>query len=199
MLCELMAGHPDFRSLATIEGISVDLRYAGTNNFVGRDLYGQLDCAWLHRQAVAAVEAVVTQLQRQPGAYRLLLLDALRPRRVQETLWQCLVGTPLQQYLADPAKGSIHSFGMAVDVTLVDSAGMELDMGTEFDDLSDLSHPKFEQRHLAQGLLSQSHIRNRQILREAMFSAGFAGISTEWWHFDFGDRAVVRRDYLRIE
>jgi D-alanyl-D-alanine dipeptidase len=105
----------------------------------------------------------------------------------------------LQQYLADPAKGSIHSFGMAVDVTLVDSAGMELDMGTEFDDLSDLSHPKFEQRHLAQGLLSQSHIRNRQILREAMFSAGFAGISTEWWHFDFGDRAVVRRDYLRIE
>ena len=199
MLCELMAGHADFRSLATIEGISVDLRYAGTNNFVGRDLYGQLDCAWLHRQAVAAVEAVVTQLQRQPGAYRLLLLDALRPHRVQETLWQCLVGTPLQQYLADPAKGSIHSFGMAVDVTLVDSAGMELDMGTEFDDLSDLSHPKFEQRHLAQGLLSQSHIRNRQILREAMFSAGFAGISTEWWHFDFGDRAVVRRDYLRIE
>jgi D-alanyl-D-alanine dipeptidase len=199
MLCELMAGHPDFRSLATIEGISVDLRYAGTNNFVGRDLYGQLDCAWLHRQAAAGIEAVVAHLRQQHGSYKLLLLDALRPHRVQETLWQCLVGTPLQQYLADPAKGSIHSFGMAVDVTLVDSAGMELDMGTEFDDLSDLSHPKFEQRHLAQGLLSQSHIRNRQILREAMFSAGFAGISTEWWHFDFGDRAVVRRDYLRIE
>ena len=199
MLCELMAGHADFRSLATIKGISVDLRYAGANNFVGRDLYGQLDCAWLHRQAAAGIEAVVAHLRQQHGSYKLLLLDALRPHRVQETLWQCLVGTPLQQYLADPAKGSIHSFGMAVDVTLVDSAGMELDMGTEFDDLSDLSHPKFEQRHLAQGLLSQSHIRNRQILREAMFSAGFAGISTEWWHFDFGDRAVVRRDYLRIE
>ena len=199
MLCELMAGHPDFRSLATIEGISVDLRYAGTNNFVGRDLYGQLDCAWLHRQAAAAVEAVVTHLQRQPDVCRLLLLDALRPHRAQETLWQCLVGTPLQQYLADPAKGSIHSFGMAVDVTLVDSAGMELDMGTGFDDMSDLSHPKYELKHLAQGLLSQSHVRNRQILREAMFSAGFVGISTEWWHFDFGDRAVVRRDYLRIE
>jgi D-alanyl-D-alanine dipeptidase len=199
MLCELMAGHPDFRSLATIAGISVDLRYAGTNNFVGRDLYGQLDCAWLHREAAAGIEAVVAHLQREHGAYRLLMLDALRPHRVQQTLWQCLVGTALQQYLADPAEGSIHSFGMAVDVTLVDREGIELDMGTGFDDLSDLSHPKYEQRHLDQGLLNQTHIRNRQILREAMLSAGFSGISTEWWHFDFGDRAVVRRDYLRIE
>jgi D-alanyl-D-alanine dipeptidase len=199
MLCELMAGHPDFRSLATIEGISVDLRYASTNNFVGRDLYGQLDCAWLHRDAAAGIEAVVAQLQRQHEDYRLLVLDALRPHRVQQTLWHCLVGTPLQQYLADPARGSIHSFGMAVDVTLVDSAGTELDMGTGFDDLSDLSHPKYEQRHLAQGLLSQTHIRNRQTLRVAMLDAGFSGISTEWWHFDFGDRAVVRRNYLRIE
>jgi D-alanyl-D-alanine dipeptidase len=199
MLCELMAGHPDFRSLASIAGISVDLRYATANNFVGRDLYGQLDCAWLHREAAAGIEAVVAHLRQRDGACRLLMLDALRPHRIQETLWQCLVGTPLQQYLADPAKGSIHSFGMAVDVTLVDSAGIELDMGTGFDDLSDLSHPKYEQRHLAQGLLSQNHIRNRQILREAMLSAGFSGISTEWWHFDFGDRAVVRRDFLRIE
>lgn len=199
MLCELMAGHADFRSLATIAGISVDLRYAGANNFVGRDLYGQLDCAWLHRQAAAGIEAVVAHLRQQHGSYKLLLLDALRPHRVQETLWQCLVGTPLQQYLADPAKGSIHSFGMAVDVTLVDSAGMELDMGTGFDDLSDLSHPKYEQKHLAQGLLSQTQIHNRQMLREAMLGAGFSGISTEWWHFDFGDRDAVRGSYLRIE
>ncbi|MEI6733578.1 MAG: M15 family metallopeptidase [Comamonadaceae bacterium] len=199
MLCELMAGHPDFRSLATIAGISVDLRYASANNFVGRDLYGQLDCRWLHRQAAAGLETVVLRLQRQDPGCSLLLLDALRPHRVQETLWQCLAGTQLQQYLADPAKGSIHSFGMAVDVTLVDQAGVELDMGTGFDDLSDLSHPKFEPRHLAQGLLSQTQIRNRQVLREAMLSAGFSAISTEWWHFDFGDRALVRRDYLRIE
>ena len=199
MLCELMAGHPDFRSLATIAGISVDLRYASTNNFVGRDLYAQLDCRWLHRQAAAGLETVVLRLQRQDPGCSLLLLDALRPHRVQETLWQCLAGTQLQQYLADPAKGSIHSFGMAVDVTLVDQAGVELDMGTGFDDLSDLSHPKFEPRHLAQGLLSQTQIRNRQVLREAMLSAGFSAISTEWWHFDFGDRALVRRDYLRIE
>ncbi|MEI7537620.1 MAG: M15 family metallopeptidase [Comamonadaceae bacterium] len=199
MLCELMAGHPDFRSLATIAGISVDLRYASANNFVGRDLYGQLDCKWLHREAATGLEAVVVHLQRQDPGCRLLLLDALRPHRVQETLWQCLDGTPLQQYLADPAKGSIHSFGMAVDVTLVDQAGVELDMGTGFDNLSDLSHPKYEQMHLTQGLLHQTHVQNRQILREAMFSAGFSGISTEWWHFDFGDRALVRRDYLRVE
>jgi D-alanyl-D-alanine dipeptidase len=72
-------------------------------------------------------------------------------------------------------------------------------MGTGFDDLSDLSHPKFEPKHLAEGLLSAAQISNRQTLRQAMLNSGFSGISSEWWHFDFGDRTVVRRCYLRIE
>lgn len=199
MLCELMAGHPDFRTLGSIAGIRVELRYASGNNFVGRNLYGQLDCHWLHREAAAGLELAVAHLRDRYAGMQLLLFDALRPHRVQVALWQHLVGTPLEQYLADPVRGSIHSFGMAVDVTLVDPTGAELDMGTGFDDLSDLSHPKYEPQHLAQGLLSQAHIGNRKILREVMSSAGFSGIPTEWWHFDFGDRNAVRRSYLRIE
>ncbi len=199
MLCEQIAGHADFRSLATIEGLQVDLRYAGVNNFVGRNLYGELNCAWLHREAAEGLERAVAWLLENGPGYHLLVLDALRPQRVQQTLWQWLAGTGLQQYLADPARGSIHSFGMAVDVTLVAQQGLELDMGTGFDDLTVLSHPQFESRHLSEGLLGEGHVLNRQMLRRAMLHSGFSGIPTEWWHFDFGERERVRKAYLRVE
>lgn len=189
---------PDFRHLNTIADIAVDLRYAGPDNFVGRDLYSPLDCAWLHREAAAAIERVVAYLaQRAPG-HKVLLLDALRPHRVQEELWDALSGTNLQMYLAPPERGSIHSFGMAVDITILDPSGRELDMGTGFDDMTELSHPVLEARHHASGALSAAQIANRQLLRDAMFQAGFVGINSEWWHFDCGDRVLVRRDYTRV-
>ncbi len=195
---EDVAGSPQFRHLSTIAGIAVDLRYAGADNFVGRDLYSPLDCAWLHRDAAAAIERVVDWLaQRAPG-HQVLLLDALRPHRVQEQLWEALAGTDLQMYLAPPERGSIHSFGMAVDITILDPSGQELDMGTGFDDMTELSHPVLEARHLASGALTAAHVANRQLLRDAMFQAGFVGINSEWWHFDCGDRVLVRRDFTKV-
>lgn len=199
MLCEQIAAHADFCALDSIAGICVDLRYASANNFVGRNLYGELNCAWLHREAASGLALAQASLQMHRPGHRLLVLDALRPHRVQQTLWQWLAGSELQLYLADPARGSIHSFGMAVDVTVVDANGIELDMGSGFDDLRLLSHPQHEQKHVDEGLLGKSQWRNRQGLREAMRAGGFVGIPTEWWHFDFGDRAQVRRSYLRIE
>jgi D-alanyl-D-alanine dipeptidase len=197
--CEALGSQADFRRLSDIAGIEVDLRYAGVDNFVGRNLYGDLDCAWLHREAAAGLEAGVAWLRAQHPALRVLVLDALRPHRVQEQLWQHLEGTDLRQYLADPARGSIHSFGMAVDVTLLDAGGAELDMGTGFDDLSVLSHPDMEDLHLAQGRLSSRQLANRLVLRSVMTGHGFRGIHSEWWHFDFGDKEQVRQHYLRIE
>ena len=189
---------PEFRHLSTIAGIAVDLRYATPDNFVGRDLYSPLDCAWLHRDAAAAIERVVAYLaQRAPG-HTVLLLDALRPHRVQEQLWDALEGTELQMYLAPPERGSIHSYGMAVDLTILDAQGRELDMGTGFDDMTVLSHPAREAQHLASGELTAQQVANRQLLRDAMFQAGFVGINTEWWHFDCGDRVAVRRDFARV-
>ena len=196
--CETIVGHPDFRHLDTVQGIAVDLRYATPDNFVGRDLYSPLDCSFLHKDAAAALERAVAWLAARRPDYKFLVLDALRPQRVQEQLWQALQGTDLLGYIADPTRGSIHSFGMALDVTLLDGQGRELDMGTGFDDLSERSHPAKEALLLARGELSAQHIENRRWLRGAMFQAGFVGINSEWWHFDCGDRLKVRRDYARI-
>ena len=196
--CEMVPGHPDFRKLDDIRNIRVDLRYAGADNFVGRDLYSPLDCAWLHRQAADGLEKSIDWLASQRADVGLLVLDAMRPQRVQELLWDALQDTDLQMYLANPARGSIHSFGMAVDITLIDRAGRELDMGTPFDDLTPLSHPARENGYLAGGELTVPQVDNRRLLREAMRQGGFAGINTEWWHFDCGDRQVVRTTFARI-
>lgn len=196
--CETIADHRDFRSLYSIAGIVIDLRYATADNFVGRDLYSPLDCGFLHNDAAAALERAVAWLAGRRPDFTLLVLDALRPQRVQEQLWLALQGTDLLGYIAEPARGSIHSFGMALDVTLLDAQGRELDMGTGFDDLTERSHPALEQTLLARGELSVQQVDNRQWLRNAMLHAGFHGINSEWWHFDCGDRLQVRRDYTRV-
>jgi len=196
---EDIAGHPDFRPLASLRhGIAVDLRYATADNFVGHPVYAGIDCAWLRREAADALEAAAAWLhERRPG-YRLLVLDALRPQRVQQRLWDELQGTPLTMYLAPPERGSIHSFGMAVDLTLLDPQGHEVDMGSGFDEMTLASHPDHEAEHLALGGLTAQHLVERGWLRAAMRETGFHGISTEWWHFDFGDRVAVRRDLPRV-
>jgi D-alanyl-D-alanine dipeptidase len=195
---ESVPGHPDFLALSGIAGIRVDLRYASRDNFVGDDMYSPYDCAWLHRDAAESLHKAAEFLRERRADASLLVLDALRPQRVQERMWAALEPAGLTQYLAHPARGSIHSFGMAVDVTIVDAAGRELDMGTGFDDLSERSHPALEERLLARGELAAAHVGNRLLLREVMGAAGWRGINSEWWHFDGGDRDRIRANYLRV-
>jgi D-alanyl-D-alanine dipeptidase len=195
---ESLPGHADFRPLSGIRGIRIDLRYASPENFVGTDLYSPFDCAWLHREGAQRLEAAVRELERRDSSLQLVVLDALRPQRVQELLWKKLEGTGLEIYLAPPERGSIHSYGMAVDITLATRDGNELDMGTPFDDLTDLSHPVLEHQFLASGELTAAHVANRKLLREVMEAAGWQGISREWWHFDGGDRQRIRDTFVRV-
>ena len=196
---EQVVGHPDFIPLAAVLGVAFDLRYASTNNFAGRVLYQGYDCAWLRREAAAGLARAAAWLAASRPGFRLLVLDALRPHRVQQAIWRDVAGTAAEAYFADPARGSIHSYGMAVDVTLLDSQGRECDMGSGFDEMSPRSHPQLHAEHLALGLLSAAQITERGWLQVAMSRGGFQPIPTEWWHFDFGDREAVRRDLPRVE
>lgn len=196
---EDIASHADFRRLATLQhGIAVDLRYATADNFVGHPVYDGIACDWLRREAADALERAAAWLLTHRPGHRLLVLDALRPQRVQQRLWDELQGTPLTMYLAPPERGSIHSFGMAVDLTVLGPDGREVDMGSGFDEMTLASHPDHEAENLALGVLKPEHLVERGWLRAAMREAGFHGITTEWWHFDFGDRVAVRRDLPRV-
>jgi zinc D-Ala-D-Ala dipeptidase len=195
---EDIAGHRAFRRLDSLRGVPYDLRYAGTNNFANLNLYGAMDCAWLRTEAAEGLEAAAAWLARQRPGWRILVLDALRPQRVQEAIWHDVVGTPMEHYFANPHRGSIHSFGMAVDVTLIDPHGREADMGSGFDEMSEASHPALHAGHLASGVLSLAQVAERDCLHDAMVHGGFHGIPTEWWHFDHGDREYVRRELPRV-
>jgi len=195
---EHIGAHPDFRPLAGLVGVAFDLRYASTNNFAGRVLYTGLDCAWIRREAAAGLEAAAAWLAQARPGFTLLVLDALRPQRVQEAIWADVAGTPAQDYFADPVRGSIHSFGMAVDVTLLDAQGRESDMGSGYDEMSLRSHPMLDAEHLALGVLTAAQVAERGWLHAAMARGGFRAIPTEWWHFDHGDRDAVRRDLPRV-
>lgn len=190
--------HPAFVRLESIAGIRFDLRYAGSNNFDGRVLYRGIDCAWLRAEAARGLQAAAAWLAAARPGVTLLVLDALRPQRVQEAIWADAEGTPLEQYFANPQRGSIHSFGMAVDVTLLDAAGQECDMGSGFDEMNELSHPEFHAEHLALGRLRLEQVLARGWLAAALRAGGFRGITTEWWHFNWGDSAWVRRELPRV-
>jgi zinc D-Ala-D-Ala dipeptidase len=198
MRCEDIASHPHFRRLSSLP-VAVDLRYASTDNFVGRNLYGSLDCAWVHQLAGTGLEMAAALLARERPGHRLLVLDALRPHRVQIQLWEHLEGTDLRQYVADPAIGSIHSFGMALDVTLLDAQGREVDMGTGYDEMTEQSHPVLEAKFLASGELTPAQAGHRELLRRVLYCSGFQGISNEWWHFDMLDRQHVRKHFTRVD
>ena len=191
--------HPAFVRLESIAGIRFDLRYAGSNNFDGRVLYRGIDCAWLRAEAARGLQAAAAWLAAARPGVTLLVLDALRPQRVQEAIWADVAGTASARYFADPARGSIHSFGMAVDVTLIDSHGRELDMGSGFDEMNLKSHPALEAEQLAAGAITRAHIAAREILRGAMAAGGFTGIPTEWWHFNLGDPETIRREFPRVD
>ena len=184
--------------LSAVAGVSHDLRYASANNFSGRVLYAGFDCAWLRREAAQGLEQAAHWLAGARPGWRLLVLDALRPQRVQEAIWADAAGTPAQSYFADPQRGSIHSFGMAVDVTLLDPRGREVDMGSGYDEMTLRSHPAMDSEHLALGVLSAAQVAERGWLHAAMVRGGFHGIATEWWHYDHGDREQVRTTFARI-
>lgn len=178
----------------------VELKYSTTDNFVKKDVYGDLERAYL-QPAIAKKLAKANQLLKQlkPG-YRLLIYDAARPNSVQYLLWDALDDLPIKEgskrlYVADPKIGSIHNFGCAIDLTVADANGKPLDMGTKYDFFGPLAYPRSEAEMLKQGKLTQQQVANRTLLRKVMTLSGFTVNTTEWWHFDGMSRKNAKLNY----
>ena len=164
----------DFVDIKSVDKtIVVDLRYAGPNNVAHRPLYPPGTPA-LVRASVARRLAVAQEYLRQKG-YCLKIWDAYRPQSTQEKLWQT---THNRSFVADPkeGRGSMHIRGAAVDATLVDAAGNDVPMPTDFDSFTPAALLQY------QGGDSIVHT-NLKLLQKAMAHGGFYGLRTEWWHF----------------
>ncbi|MDH4227841.1 MAG: M15 family metallopeptidase [Deltaproteobacteria bacterium] len=185
-----LAQSKDFIEIQPGGQIAIDLRYASTNNFTKTNLYGEFNKAYLHKDAALKLLKASENLGASHPGHKLLILDALRPRSVQRALYAHVKGSAMQPYVADPDKGSVHNYGLAVDLTVIGPDSREIDMGTGFDDFSPLSEPQKEDGFLKNGRLSAAQIANRKILRNAMTKAGFIQQPLEWWHYD----AMLKKD-----
>ncbi|MEY4134847.1 MAG: D-alanyl-D-alanine dipeptidase [Saprospiraceae bacterium] len=161
--------------------IRLDIRYATRNNFVGAQMYECARC--FLRPAVARALVEVHKELRKKGL-GLKLYDCYRPHAVQWALWKKV---PNPQYVADPRKGSMHNRGSAIDLTLVDANGQELDMGTPYDFFG-------QEAYIDYTNLPKKVLENRKTLQSAMIAKGFRTTRTEWWHFSFTKAAYPISD-----
>jgi D-alanyl-D-alanine dipeptidase len=169
---------PDLVELVKLDkSIRLQIRYATSNNFAGRPVYAQAR-AFLQRPAAEALVRAGRALKAH--GYGLMVFDGYRPWRVTKLFWD-LTPADKKQFVADPAKGSRHNRGCAVDLTLYDlRTGREVEMPSGYDEMTERSHVNYsggtpEQRRL------------RDLLRSAMEAEGFNIYEPEWWHFDFKD------------
>lgn len=154
-------------------GIPLDIRYATADNFMKKPLY-PVAKAYLRAPVARALAEVNRELATRGLGIK--VYDAYRPYRVTEAMWE-----PIRNpdYVADPAKGSRHNRGAAVDLTLVDlRTGAELPMPTGYDDFTERAAHAFTD-------LPADALANRAILRDIMVKHGFEPLPSEWWHYDF--------------
>jgi D-alanyl-D-alanine dipeptidase len=177
------------------------LVYRTSDNFTGAPLYNRkLTKAWLHPKAAKMLIRAQELLQRERPELAILILDAARPLEIQEKINAWAKATGNNYYIADPAKGGgLHNYGMAVDITLIDSDGMWLPMGTPFDYFGPESHIDKEETLLKQRRITKSEYDNRRFMRRIMEAAGFRTVSSEWWHFNACSREEAREKYLLID
>lgn len=155
-----------------IPSLVLDLQYADTVNFTRQKLYSSGDRTFLRAPAAEALKRVQEELEE--SGFGLKVWDAYRPYSVTRKMWDLIQD---ERYVANPAKGSNHNRGLAVDLTLLEN-GIEVDMGTGFDNFSDTAHHDFRQ-------LPEQVLEHRKLLKVTMEKYGFKSLDTEWWHYSY--------------
>ncbi len=163
--------------------ILLDLRYATDNNFVKAKMYDCPRCFF--RPAVAKALVKAHKALKKKG-FGLKMYDCYRPRPIQWKLWNKV---PDPRYVADPRKGSMHNRGMAADLTIVDSEGKELDMGTGFDFFGKEAYHNYTD-------LPKQVLDNRKLLLNTMAAVGMKFTTTEWWHYSYKPKAFPIDDWV---
>ena len=171
-----MTGHELIELLKVSPTIALDIRYATSNNILGEALYSSDRCFLQEATAVRLHRIQMSLRKRNLG---LKVFDGYRPHSVQKKFWALL---PDPRFFADPAVGSNHNRGAAVDVTLIDAKGNELLMPSGFDEMTERAPHSYQGGPL-------EALRNRDYLKELMIQEGFLPCLTEWWHYDDPDWA----------
>jgi D-alanyl-D-alanine dipeptidase len=161
-----------------------DIKYATKDNFLGAKVYDCAECFLRLKTVKALLNANSKFIQK---GYRIKIFDCYRPLDIQKKMWQ-IVSNP--DYVADPAKGSIHNRGGAVDITLVDSNGDELDMGTSFDFFGPEASHNFNN-------LTDKVRKNRALLKEIMEKSNFIPFNSEWWHYNLINTSMDKISNVR--
>ncbi|MES2344667.1 MAG: M15 family metallopeptidase [Chlamydiota bacterium] len=177
----------EFVELAKVSPrILMDIRYATDDNFMGKALYPVSKC-YVRKKVAEKLHRIQEHLEKRELGLK--VWDGYRPLSVQKLFWDLL---PDNRYIANPATGSKHNRGAAVDVTLVDAYGKELIMPTLFDTFSEKAHRSCMD-------LPEEALKNRNLLEMMMAEEGFIGLPTEWWHFDDADWKSYPIEDLSLE
>lgn len=166
--------------------ISVKIIYSTDNNVMHYDAYGDFDKAYFQKDVALKIVNANKELKKLHPDFSLIIYDAARPLSVQKRLWDSVKMPENKKvnFVANPATGSLHNYGCAVDLSIIDKNENELDMGTPYDSPDKLAFPMYEEKYLYEGKLLKGQIENRKLLRNIMRSAGFSAAQTEWWHFN---------------
>jgi zinc D-Ala-D-Ala dipeptidase len=185
---------------ATDSSIKVEIINATDNNMLGENTYGCLNKCYLHPKAAEKLmEAQKVLKKRHPG-YSLKILEGARPRSIQKKMFDIVKNTSIRKFVADPLKGSMHNYGAAVDLTVIDSAGKELKMGDPDPRTKIVGKSKLELDMLFMiNRISKKQKINRALLKSVMIEAGFFSLSYEWWHFDAFSKEYTRSNLKIVE
>lgn len=184
--------------ITRLKGVRMDLRYATFDNVTGHDLYCGVQRAFVHKDAAAKLRKAVKIMEREMPGSELVIFDASRPLYAQEALRKTVRGTPYSAYVSSPATGGLHNFGLALDLSITDSTGALLDMGTDFDSFERCAGEVGEAEALKSGRLTQEQVDNRNKLRKIMRGAGWVPLGSEWWHFNAFPSKYVRENYPKF-
>jgi len=194
----IRAGLVDVQSIDPT--IQVDLVNSDPDkNYFRKNFYNGLTRAYLQKEVAIKLSQAQKILRRKYHGYSLLILDAARPRNVSRLMYEQMKGTSFEKFVANPSKGSMHNYGIAVDITIVDKSGEELDMGFNPFRKSTLELTWLYAKKKAGIQLTDHQKKNRALLADTMKQAGFIPLSFEWWHFNGMPKSEARSRFEIIE